>query len=377
MQDYTLVVWNTAERFNQSVTVHTIAKKHSVFIQTDKAIYKHGDKVRFRVFVLDAEKKPYQFKRLVTTVSETHGETVYNHTLNEDDFDLFDDIRVFESDMTISEGSYFGEWKMNVWVDNDTLPTIKSFKVEEYVLPRFEAFVETKSSLSKNDMDINISLWAKYNNNEYVKGKAKISLKVYEAKTKDLFRTLNRSINNMRTPENVVIKIEEDLEILHFITTYRIEVEVVFEEELTKKTKKVKTTIILKDEPEFLFQVIRSTRYLKPGFPYDFKVVVRQTNGVLETGQQGVGVEAVLTLDLPRCTSFEEKENAIYKNHMFFTKRLNNSEFNLSLDIPRNTTSMLLKLDYFGAKKTEMFVRLPSICREYIHIKVMTERFFT
>lgn len=376
MQDYTLVVWNSADRFNQSVTVHTIAKIHSVFIQTDKAIYKHGDEVRFRVFVLDAEKKPYQFQRLIITVGETYGEIVYNRTLDENDFDPFDELRVFESNMTISEGSFFGKWNMNVWVDDDSLPTIKSFKVEEYVLPRFEAFVKTKTSLSKKDSGVNLSVWAKYNNDEYVTGKAKITLNVYDTKGK-LFRNHFSSINNITKLHHVEILVKRDLEILHLITEYRIDVEVVFEEELTKKTRTAKATIIMKQEPDFLIQVFRSSRYLKPGFPYDLKVVVRQTNGELETGQQRVDVEAELTFDLPRCTSIQERDNANSKMTLFLTKRLNKSEFNLSLDIPSNTTSMRLKLTYFGAVKTEMFARLPTICREYIQAKVITTRLLT
>lgn len=44
--------------FRNESTINMLAKNASVLIQTDKAIYKPGDLIRFRVLVLDHNMKP-------------------------------------------------------------------------------------------------------------------------------------------------------------------------------------------------------------------------------------------------------------------------------------------------------------------------------
>lgn len=44
--------------FKNDKPISFVAKNASVFVQTDKAIYKPGDLIRFRVLVLDQNMKP-------------------------------------------------------------------------------------------------------------------------------------------------------------------------------------------------------------------------------------------------------------------------------------------------------------------------------
>lgn len=44
--------------FSNEISLNLPTKNESVFIQTDKAMYKPGDKVRFRVLVLDSDTNP-------------------------------------------------------------------------------------------------------------------------------------------------------------------------------------------------------------------------------------------------------------------------------------------------------------------------------
>jgi len=44
--------------FVNSTVLNYVHKSHSVFIQTDKAVYKPGHKIQFRAIVLDAHLKP-------------------------------------------------------------------------------------------------------------------------------------------------------------------------------------------------------------------------------------------------------------------------------------------------------------------------------
>lgn len=44
--------------FINEMFINLPSKNQSIFIQTDKAMYKPGDKVKFRVLVLDSESNP-------------------------------------------------------------------------------------------------------------------------------------------------------------------------------------------------------------------------------------------------------------------------------------------------------------------------------
>lgn len=48
----------TGVTFSNEISIDLPSKNQSVFIQTDKAMYKPGDKVKFRVLVLDSDTKP-------------------------------------------------------------------------------------------------------------------------------------------------------------------------------------------------------------------------------------------------------------------------------------------------------------------------------
>lgn len=45
-------------KFSNTTELEYVGKSHSVFIQTDKAIYKPGHKVQFRVIVVNPQLKP-------------------------------------------------------------------------------------------------------------------------------------------------------------------------------------------------------------------------------------------------------------------------------------------------------------------------------
>lgn len=50
-----------------------IPKKHSVFIQTDKPVYKAGDDVLYRILVLNSEMKPATFENIEIEIFDGNG----------------------------------------------------------------------------------------------------------------------------------------------------------------------------------------------------------------------------------------------------------------------------------------------------------------
>lgn len=58
--NYKLIAESESPRltFKREISINVPSKNQSVLIQTDKAMYKPGDTVKFRVLVLDSDTKP-------------------------------------------------------------------------------------------------------------------------------------------------------------------------------------------------------------------------------------------------------------------------------------------------------------------------------
>ena len=64
MENFTLTtkLLSESETFEQTKEIIVVPKKYSVFIQTDKEVYKPGDEVLYRILILDSDIKPYDGK---------------------------------------------------------------------------------------------------------------------------------------------------------------------------------------------------------------------------------------------------------------------------------------------------------------------------
>lgn len=167
--DYTLTAEGLSGYVFKNVTSLTFqSKSFSVFIQTDKAVYKPGDTVRFRVLVLDANTKPLQ-KINTIKVHITDGKN--NRIKQWKDANLVKGV--FESELQLSSAPVLGNWKINV----ETLGTKKDqvFEVDEYVLPKYEVTVESPGITTLKDGKVKAIVRAKYTYGKPVKGEATVS----------------------------------------------------------------------------------------------------------------------------------------------------------------------------------------------------------
>lgn len=370
-QDYRLIVTDS-DGFKQSVIIHTIRKKYSVFIQTDKAIYKPNDKIQFRVLVLDAETKPYQYESLGLTITDAVGNVV--HEVQE----IFSLDLLYESHHQITEDPFLGVWTMRVQIDNDE-GTKKTFEVNEYVLPRFEAFVETKKQVTLSDETMKLSVFAKYNFGEYVKGKATVVIKLYDSKYPNLLMhnpPHKQPIDDILNKKQLKINIASELKVKHAIRDIVAQVEVEFEEELTNKKMFVNETVIIRKKEAFLIDVIRPQARLKPGFPFKFTVLVKKGDGTFEKGGvRSVHVKAQFYYSRPKCTVKGDKSNTRSGFDHNFGKTLKNGFVDFVLDIPHNTSAVTLNVNYLDSRKTVNVTRFPSNSRDYLIATVKSKRF--
>ncbi|CAG0923214.1 unnamed protein product, partial [Notodromas monacha] len=111
-------------RFSNTTTLEYVRKSLSVFIQTDKAIYKPGQKVMFRAIVVDRKLRPSATTRI---------------------------------DVFVSEFS-------------------KTFKVAEYILPKFEVDIDLPPFATFRNSEVTAVITARYTYGKPVKGEATVSV---------------------------------------------------------------------------------------------------------------------------------------------------------------------------------------------------------
>jgi CD109 antigen len=146
-------------------------KKNSVFVLTDKAIYKPSDKIQFRVLVLNADMKPYEAKKVQVYITDGASNRVKQ----------FSDVAlhrgVFSGELQLSDSPVMGNWTFQVKVDDDE-EIKKEFIVAEYTLPNFEFSIDADQNVNLKDGKIRAMARAKYTFGKIAKGNATIRVDI-------------------------------------------------------------------------------------------------------------------------------------------------------------------------------------------------------
>lgn len=143
--NYKLIAEGTSGvRFYKETELIVNTKRHVMLIQTDKALYKPGDTLKFRVLVLDSNTKPIDRSGgLHIRVLDGRSNVIKrwtNATLHSG---------VFFEDLQLSDYPVLGKWAIEVEMMGETIR--RTFEVAEFVLTKFEVLIETeKNVLYKN-----------------------------------------------------------------------------------------------------------------------------------------------------------------------------------------------------------------------------------
>ncbi|KAL5012797.1 hypothetical protein ScPMuIL_011348 [Solemya velum] len=153
--------------FTDQVELQFEQKSMSIFVQTDKSIYKPGQTVNFRVFCLNQNMTVYT-EPMDIWIGDPNGNRIKQFLGERDDFG------VVTKSIVIDTHPVLGFWKINVTVPGSS--TVKTFRIGEYVLPKFEVSLELPPYILTSEETLTGTIHAKYTFGKPLKGKAVLRL---------------------------------------------------------------------------------------------------------------------------------------------------------------------------------------------------------
>ncbi|XP_031622614.1 CD109 antigen-like, partial [Contarinia nasturtii] len=169
--DYKLVVKGiTGVTLEREVELDLQTQTHTILIQTDKAIYKPNDCIKFRVLVLNSELKAATIDQneLIISFNDPCRNIMKKwngvNTIN----------GVFSSEFQLSDVPNFGEWKITAAIGDQV--KIAVIEVAEYVLPKFETLIESSDSFTITDEKVRAVIRAKYTHGKPLRGLATVTV---------------------------------------------------------------------------------------------------------------------------------------------------------------------------------------------------------
>ncbi|XP_054577628.1 CD109 antigen isoform X2 [Eptesicus fuscus] len=147
--------------FSNSTRLSFDRKRMTVFVQTDKTLYKPKQEVKFRVVTLFSDFKPAKTPVNIRIMDPKSN--LIQQWLSEQS-----DLGVISKTFQLSSHPILGDWSIQAQVNEQSYYQL--FQVSEYVLPKFEVALQTPLYYSLNSKSLNGTVTAKYTYGKPVKG---------------------------------------------------------------------------------------------------------------------------------------------------------------------------------------------------------------
>ncbi|XP_015784901.1 CD109 antigen isoform X1 [Tetranychus urticae] len=254
-------------------------KSFSVFIQTDKAIYKPGQKVLFRAIIV----------RPNLALADTGANYVYIEDAKSNRIKQWDRVftthGVLSFDFQLSENPVLGDWTINVEIDRKIFK--KTFTVAEYVLPTFSVDVTLPNYVTYNKSDLIANVKATYTYGKPVTGEVTLTVQPRIRYGSLTTRPLEQYQVKAKLDGSVDIPVDvvRDVKLRKDFYDREIEFFALVEESLTGR-KYNKTAILKVYDKDINIELIKTAPYYKPGLKVIcyLKVAYRDDTPVEDNG---------------------------------------------------------------------------------------------
>ncbi|KAK3612489.1 hypothetical protein CHS0354_024459 [Potamilus streckersoni] len=251
-------------------SVYAIDKAVSVFIQTDKAQYNPGQLVQYRVFAVDPGLKPLSVI-LDVEIFDAKGNKLSETNEVQNIFGTAGSFRL--SDIPVQ-----GIWHITAKVKGTEMKEFSYFKVEEYVLPKFEVTVQLPSYGTRDNPSLYGVVRARYTFGKPVQGVCVLRVErqyqrsLYDPVAVHTQFTINGE-GSFTIPITVLRRLSRDIE----RESFRVIANVT--ETLTGITESNDETITFYPEKIKVEFAPYMTESFRPGFPYHVAVKVTEQDG--------------------------------------------------------------------------------------------------
>ncbi|XP_011842512.1 PREDICTED: CD109 antigen [Mandrillus leucophaeus] len=330
--------------FSNSTRLSFETKRISVFIQTDKALYKPKQEVKFRIVTLFSDFKPY--KTSLNILIKDPKSNLIQQWLSQQS-----DLGVISKTFQLSSHPILGDWSIQVQVNDQTY--YQSFQVSEYVLPKFEVTLQTPLYCSMNSKHLNGTIVAK----KQINGSVNFSFNDEEMKN------IMDSSNGLS--EHLDLAAPGPVEILATVT-----------ESLTGIARNASTNVFFKQH-DYIIEFFDYTTVLKPSLNFTATVKVTRADGnqlTLEERRNNV----VIAVTQGNYTEYWSGSNS-GNQKMETVQKINytvpqNGTFKIEFPILEDSSELQLKAYFLGSKSSiAVHSMFKSPSKTYIQLKTRDE----
>ncbi|XP_037043888.1 alpha-2-macroglobulin-like [Bradysia coprophila] len=358
--------------YNAIATLNLNTKSVSIFVQTNKPIYKPSDVVSFRVLVLDENLQLLNASNVrifVIDAAQNRVQAFTNPVFRKG---------VFGAKFSLSDSAILGNWHIETLLANNVTKRY-AFEVAEYTLPSFEIILDVKPHVTFAEKQITAFLVAKHTFTEAANGNATL---IAEVKNNKIVRSRNISGNTA-----FVFHIEDDLGLNEENADQTVKLFVTFTEEVTGKSQNATAIVQLHTVPYRLLIKTKSEEF-KPGLPFTIEAMVQfHDNNVLLTDNENLVTVDVALVEELFCNYTEtfiigKRPRVVFRETCFgglstlrkFNACLMNGTSKIEFTVPKNVVNLSVNVSYLQTKISKnKILSAPSERNHFIVIKSKTQ----
>ncbi|NXB58454.1 A2ML1 protein, partial [Struthidea cinerea] len=252
---------------SESKKVMLRALEPGIFIQTDKAVYKPGQEVKFRVVSLDKDLTPSNQKLPLVFLKDPSGNRIAQWR------EVTPRQGIVDLSLPLASEPALGTYTISVEGKSH------SFSVEEYVLPKFEVIIHLPGVLRMKDEKFPVEICGRYTYGKPVQGKVQAGLCLSQ-RLWPLYKKTCTQVTG-QTEKNGCFSTEVSLAAFNeTISKERKELEVkasLVEDGTGLEMKSTKSCEVL---PEMITVTFENPDHVyKPGLPYTGTIRLKGTDG--------------------------------------------------------------------------------------------------